>query len=348
MAESALKKRSRLVEFIGKATSSAGLTIIFTILTAVVATIIAGPFTLLNAVVTGGMWALLAAGLSLVFGVMNLVNFAHGEFFMIGGLTAYYVFTPISDYLKANPSPVLSAVAPFAGIIAATLTGAIVGVILEKLVFYQLRKRTKEQWVMNSFLLTVGISVIIINGVQIIWGTNYKGITSYWDAQPLEILGIFISIDRLVVFVLAMVTMAVFWYFLRRTTTGRAIRAVSQDETGAQMVGIDLNRIQVLTLALSSALAAMAGASLLFMFPSYPTVGLKPLYIAWYVVILVGLGNVAGALVGGFIVALLQTLTGYFIGVTWDDVIPTAFVMLILLIRPSGLFGSEVKGIHEQ
>ena len=114
------------------------------------------------------------------------------------------------------------------------------------------------------------------------------------------------------------------------------------------MVGIDLNRIQVLTLSLSSALAAMAGASLLFMFPSYPTVGLKPLYIAWYVVILVGMGNVAGALVGGFIVALLQTLTSFYIGVGWEDVIPTAVVMLILLLKPSGLFGSGVKGIHEQ
>ena len=145
-----------------------------------------------------------------------------------------------------------------------------------------------------------------------------------------------------------MVTMGLFWFFLRRTRTGRAIRAVSQDETGALMVGIDMNRIQVLTLALSSALAALAGASLLFMFPSYPTVGLKPLYIAWYVVILVGMGNVAGALVGGFIVALLQTMTSYFIGPGWEDVIPTAFVMLILLVRPSGLFGSEVKGIHER
>jgi branched-chain amino acid transport system permease protein len=92
----------------------------------------------------------------------------------------------------------------------------------------------------------------------------------------------------------------------------------------------------------------LAGASLLFMFPSYPTVGLKPLYIAWYVVILVGLGNVAGALVGGFLVAMIQSLTGFYIGQGWDDVIPTAFVMLILLIKPSGLFGSEVKGVHEQ
>lgn len=341
-------QESFLTNLSRKAFSAAGLTILLTVVVAIATIFIAGPFVLINAVVTGGMWALMAAGLSLVFGVMNIVNFAHGEFFMVGTLVAYFVFTPLSDYLKTNPSPVLSAVAPFFGIIAATLVGALLGVVIEKAVFLQLRKRTKEQWIMNSFLLTVGLSVIIINGVQIIWGTDFKGITRYWDIPPIDIFGVTVSVDRAVVFILAMITMAVFWYFLRQTRIGRAIRAVSQDETGALMVGIDMNRIQVLTLALSSALAALAGASLLFMFPSYPTVGLKPLYIAWYVVILVGMGNVAGALVGGFIVALLQTMTSYFIGPGWEDVIPTAFVMLILLIKPSGLFGSEVKGIHER
>lgn len=334
--------------FLRQLFSAVGITLMLTIIVAIATLVIAGPFVLVNAIVTGGMWALMAAGLSLVFGVMNIVNFAHGEFFMVGTLVAYFVFTPLSSYLKENPNPVLAAVAPFAGILAAVVVGALLGVVIEKLVFLQLRKRTKEQWIMNSFLLTVGLSVILINGVQIIWGPDFKGITRYWDVPPIDVLGVTVSVDRAVVFILAMVTMGLFWFFLRRTRTGRAIRAVSQDETGALMVGIDMNRIQVLTLALSSALAALAGASLLFMFPSYPTVGLKPLYIAWYVVILVGMGNVAGALVGGFIVALLQTMTSYFIGPGWEDVIPTAFVMLILLVRPSGLFGSEVKGIHER
>jgi branched-chain amino acid transport system permease protein len=341
-------QESFITDLLRKVFSAAGLTILLTLVIAGATVFIAGPFVLINAIVTGGMWALMAAGLSLVFGVMNIVNFAHGEFFMVGTLVAYFVFTPLSAHLKTNPSPLLSAVAPFLGILAAALVGALLGAVIEKTVFLQLRKRTKEQWIMNSFLLTVGLSVIIINGVQILWGTNFKGITRYWEIPPFDILGVTVSVDRAVVFFLAMATMLLFWYFLRNTGTGRAIRAVSQDETGARMVGIDMNRIQVLTMALSSALAALAGASLLFMFPSYPTVGLKPLYIAWYVVILVGMGNVAGALVGGFIVALLQTMTSYFIGPGWEDVIPTAFVMLILLVKPSGLFGSEVKGIHER
>jgi branched-chain amino acid transport system permease protein len=201
---------------------------------------------------------------------------------------------------------------------------------------------------MNTFLLTAGVSVVLVNGDQLLFGNDFRGITRYWDVPPLELLGVSVSVDRVLVFVIALVTIAVFSVFLRSTRMGRAMRAVSQDETGAQMAGIDLNRIFMLTLGLSCGLASLAGASLLFMFPSYPSVGVQPLYLAWYVVILAGLGNVQGAVVGAFIVALLQTLTVYFIGVGWVDVLPTAFIIFILLFKPSGLFGSEVKGVWEQ
>jgi branched-chain amino acid transport system permease protein len=329
-------------------TSAAGLTIVITIVVAIIAAIDAGPFVLVNSIVTGGMWALLSMGLSLVFGVMNIPNFAHGEFFLAGSLTAYFVFDPLRGYLSDNPSPLLSNLAPLLGIFAATIVGLLLGAILEVLVFRQLRKRSREQWVMNSFLLTVGISVVFINLVQLIWGANFRGIPNYWDLEPIDFFGANVSFDRLAAFLLSVIVLIVFWYFMRRTQTGRAIRAVAQDETGALMVGIDLNRILLLTLALSGALAAMAGASLLFIFPAYPTAGLRPLYVAWYVVILVGLGNVSAAVVGGFIVALLQTLTSYYIGVGWEDVVPTVIIIVILIFKPSGLFGSEVKGIQEQ
>lgn len=329
-------------------TSAGGITILLSVIVAIIAAIDAGPFVLVNAIVTGGMWALLSMGLSLVFGVMNIPNFAHGEFFLAGSLTAYFIFNPLRLYLRENPSPFLSAVAPFFGIFAAIVVGMVLGYLVEKIVFVQLRKRSREQWVMNSFLLTVGLSVIFVNSVQLIWGADFKGIPNYWDVDTINLFNVNLSVDRLAAFGLAAVTLAVFWYFMRRTQTGRAIRAVAQDETGALLVGINLNRILTLTMALSGGLAAMAGASLLFIFPAYPTAGLRPLYVAWYVVILVGLGNVSGAVIGGFIVALLQTLTSYYIGVGWEDVIPTAIIIVILIFRPSGLFGSEVKGIQEQ
>jgi branched-chain amino acid transport system permease protein len=307
-----------------------------------------GPSQLANMVVTGGMWALLAAGLALVFGVMNIPHFAHGESFMVGAYVGYFVFTPLNNYLKDNPNGLLAFIAPIIGVVAATLIGALLGAVLERLIFAPLRKRTRVGWVMNTFLLTVGLSFVLTNGTTLVLGPNFRGIPRYYNAPPLEFLGMRIAVDRIFAFVIAILTIAVLTWFMQRTRTGRAIRAVAQDETGAQLVGINLGFIHTLTFSLATATAAMAGAALLFMFQAYPTVGLKPLYFAWYVVMLVGLGNVYGAIVGGFIVALLQTATQQFIGIAWEDVVPTVVMILILILIPSGIFGSEVKGIQEQ
>ena len=308
------------------------------------------PSIVVDTLVTGGMWALMAAGLALVFGVMNIPNFAHGEFFMIGSLVAFFVFTPIQKVMNDNPggSTQLQVLGPIPGMIVAAIVGFAAGALLEVILFRPLRKRSRDQWVMNTFLLTAGLSVILVNSDQLIFGSDNRGVTRYWDVHPLKILNVSVSVDRAAVFVIAMVTILLFSMFLLRTRTGRAMRAVSQDESGAQMAGISLNRIFTLTMGLSCGLASLAGAALLWLYPSTPTVGQQPLYLAWYVVILAGLGNVQGAIIGAFIVALLQTLAVYFVGIGWVDVLPTAFIILILLFKPSGLFGSEVKGVWEQ
>ena len=310
---------------------------------------VAQPSILVDTLVTGGMWALMAVGLAMVFGVMNIPNFAHGELFLIGSLVAFTVYSPIQEAVLENPSAtVLKVLGPFPGMLLAALVGAVVGVVLEVLLFRPLRRRSREQWVMNTFLLTAGVSVVLVNGDRLVIGNDFHGITRYWDVPSIQVMGINVSVDRAMVLVIALVTIALFALFLQRTRMGRAIRAVSQDETGAQMAGIDLNRIYMLTMGMSCALAALAGASLLFMFPSYPDVGVQPLYLAWYVVILAGLGNIQGAIAGAFIVSLLQTLTVFYVGVGWVDVLPTGFIILILLFKPSGLFGSAVKGVWEQ
>lgn len=320
----------------------------FSILLLIVVGIKGGASQIVNTFVAGGMWALMAVGLALVFGVMNIPHFAHGESFMVGTYVAYFIFTPLLDFLGEDPNPVLRSLAPFAGILAAGIVGAILGIIVERLIFSPLRHRTRSGWVMNTFLLTVGLSFVMTNGATLTVGPNFRGIPKYWDVEPIEFLGARFAVDRLVAFFIAVITIAILWFFLRRTRTGRAIRAVAQDETGAQIVGINLNFIHTLTFSLATATAAIAGASLLFMFQAYPTVGLKPLYFAWYVVMLVGLGNIAGAIVGGFIVALLQTSTQLFFTITWETVIPTVVMIVVLLLAPSGLFGSEVKGVQEQ
>ncbi len=324
--------------------SAAGFSIVTTIVVAVVASIVSGPYLLVNTIITGGMLALVATGLTLMLGVLNIAMFAHGEFFMIGSLTAYYVFTPISNYISKNPDSIIAVIGPLIAIICAAIVGAISGIIAEKLVFGPLRKRSTDNWVMNSFLLTVGLSVLLINLHQLIFGADFKGIVGYWSGMSVSIADVFISRDRAMAFVIAAVIVMVFWFFMTYTRTGMAIRAVSQDITGAQIVGIDIEMIVLLTISLACALSAVAGGSLLFMYPSYPTVGLEPLYLAWFVVILSGLGNVLGAVAGAFMVALLKVITVEYIGTGWDFVVPSALIMLVLIFKPSGIFGSDVRG----
>ena len=328
--------------------SSPGITTVLTVAIATWVTAEAGLFALVNGIVTGGMWALVAVGLSLVFGVMNIANFAHGEFYMVGAMTGYFVFTPLAEYLLRHPAPVLSAIAPILTFFIAGIVGGVVGVAAELLIFRPLRHRTKESWVMNCFLLTLGLSTILQNTALLAVGSDTKGIFRYWEIAPIQFLDVSISFDRLAALAIAVICIVGLWLMLKRTQTGRAIRAVSQDETGALLVGIDLDRIQLLTIALSAALAAVAGAALLFIFPATPTVGTKPLFTAWFVLVIVGMGNVPGAIVGGFIVAFVQSAVSFFIGPAWEEVVPVAILVLILLVKPSGLFGSVVKGIQEQ
>ncbi len=324
--------------------SAAGISIIVTIIVAVASAAVSGPYIIVNTIVTGGMLALVATGLALMLGVLNIAMFAHGEFFMIGSLTAYYVFTPISNYINNHPGSFMAMVGPLIAIAGAAAMGAVSGVIAEKLVFGPLRRRSTDNWVMNSFLLTVGLSVLLVNMHQLIFGADFKGIVGYWKGMPVSIADVFISRDRVMAFIIAAVVVAAFWFFMTYTRTGMSIRAVSQDITGAQIVGIDIEKIVLLTISLACALSAVAGGSLLFMYPSYPTVGLEPLYLAWFVVILAGLGNILGSVAGAFMVALLKAVTVEYIGAGWDFVVPSALIMLILIFKPSGIFGSDVRG----
>ncbi len=290
---------------------------------------------LIIGLVRGGMYVLMAMGLTLILGVINVPNFAHGEFYMLGAYFAYFA----SVFLRI-PSILVIAVAALGGFIS--------GMIIEKAVFYPLRRRSEgKNWLLNSFLLTVGLSITLQNLALWLIGSDYRGITSYWGGS-LSIGGLMISQDRVIGFIIAMVSVLIFWLFLTRTKTGNSIRAVSENARGAKLVGIDLNRIYTLTFGLGAMMASIAGATLLSINPAYPTMGLRPLFRSWFVVILVGLGNVGGTIIGGFIVGLLETASYYGLGSGWQDVVSLTVIIFILIFKPSGLFGKAVKGIWEQ
>lgn len=278
----------------------------------------------------GGLYILMAMGLSLVFGVMKIPNFAHGEFYMLGAYFAYYSFA-----VWGLPPPL--------AIIIAGVAGFLCGALLERTTFYPLRKRSRRDWIMNSFLVTAGISFILQNLTLSFVGADFKGVPKYWSGSLALSTGMNISLDRVVGFSIAMVSVGVFWLFLKKTKTGNAIIAVSEHETGAMLMGIELNKIHTLTFALSSMLAAIAGAALLSIIPAYPAMGLQPLYKSWFVVILVGLGNIEATIIGGFIVGLIEAAASFGVGAMWQDVISLSIIILVLLFKPTGLFGGKLK-----
>jgi branched-chain amino acid transport system permease protein len=288
----------------------------------------------------------MAVGLTLVFGVMNIANFAHGELYMLGAYVGYFTLTAL------NKIPNIGIFAPILSILTAGIVVFIVAGMVEMSVFRALRRRSKGQWLMNTFLLTLGISIILQNGAKLFWGAKFRGVTRMWKSEFLNgLYALGLPPDRLIGFLIAMVAIFGFVLFLSKTNTGRAIRAVSQDEVGASLVGINLGFIHTLVFALSGLLAGVAGASLLSISPAFPFMGTMPLYKSWFVLILVGMGNIGGSVVGGLILGFLETFaTTYlsqYLGSGSQEFICLSVIILILLLKPNGIFGKTVKSAVE-
>ena len=275
------------------------------------------------------MYVLIALGLALVYGVMKIPNFAHGEYYLFGAYATYFALTSF------GMSPVLA-------IIFAALVGFVLGAVIEKLTFSPLRKRNTGDWVTNAFMIGAGIQLIIQNGAQLLFTANYLGVEYLWEGG-VQIGSINVAYDRLVAFCIAMVTLVVFWLFLKKTRTGISILAVADDETGAMLMGVDIKKIHTLTYALSCMLAALAGGALLSVTPAYPTMGTAPNLAAWFTVILVGVGNLSAVIVGGFMVGLIEVFSTYIFGAAWQNVVSLSVIILILLFKPNGLFGRKQK-----
>ena len=284
---------------------------------------------IISAVLKGGMYILISMGLSLVYGVMKIPNFAHGEFYLIGAYCAY-----VGLSMLGLPGIVV--------LVLAAVMGFVFGAIIERLTFNPLRKRSKSDWSLNTFLVTAGISFVIQNVAQMIFGAEFLGVEKIW-AGSLNIAGINIPMDRMIAFVVAIAVVILIWALQKKNKTKKDKTPVSENEEGAMLMGVQINSIHTLTFALSSMLAAIAGAALISITPAYPSMGLKPLYAAWFVVILVGLGNLEATIVGAFIVSFIEVFATYYVGAAWADAVSLSVIVVILLIKPTGLFGKRVK-----
>ena len=277
--------------------------------------------------VRGAMYALMGIGLSLIFGILGVVNFAHGEFFMLGTYAMYFVSAALG----------LPFVAGVAG--AATLL-FVVGVLIERALLEPLRRRGGRDWLLDSFVLTIGLMVVLQNLALLGFGSRRRGVTALVEGS-FTLGNVTITYERLAILALAVVIVGLLAAYIRFTATGKAIRATAQHPEAAQTLGIDINRIYTVAFGIGAALAGAAGALLISIFPAFPTVGYQPVLKSFAVVILGGLGSIPGAIAGGFVLGIVEAYAIFFMSAGWQSVITPLIIILVLVFRPQGLFTAQ-------
>ena len=270
----------------------------------------------------GGLYAVIALGLSLVFGVMKVINVAHGDFVVLGSYFAFVMLTVVGI------DPILSLV------IGIPLFFGL-GVLIEKFLLHRAVQRSADA----ALLIAFGLALIIQNAIQIIWSPLSRGLNTDYSMKSYAVGDVYIPLVYVLDFAAALIVMIVMYQFLKRTYLGQAITAASQDRQTAELMGINPARVYQIAFGIAMALAAIAGVFLGLSFPFTPTSGTAFLIIAFGVVILGGLGSMVGTFVGGMIFGLSQTMGGHFLGPTGQLLVPFVMVLVVLTIRPQGLFG---------
>lgn len=278
--------------------------------------------------VLGGIYALFAVGLTLIFGVLDIVNVAHGEFFALGGYALYIAMVVLGLH-------------PAIGLVVSTAAVFLFGLCVYPLLLAPLKKRLGRRNPGPLFLvLTLGLSALMQNSLLAIAGGEYLKVPPAMTGG-LDLSFTYVSNQRILIVVVAALSLAALFLFLRFHRQGMAIRAVAQNPAAAQSVGIPLGRVFTLTVGLGCALAGLAGGLIAPLFSVYPAVGFTLTIKAFAITILGGMGNLLGAFVASLIVAIVEALSVLVIPSEWQNVIAFGTMILVLLVRPSGLFGKK-------
>jgi len=274
----------------------------------------------------GGIYALLSVGVTLVLGVVKFVNFAQGELLMIG----MYATLVIYNSFKIHPYLALPMIA---------LMMFFLGVVLH----FGLLKWTVGGGHNLQIVVTLGLGLVLQSGAQLLFGGNFQSLGEGKFFNSVIQLGqIYISVSRLItLFVASVVTIAII-LVLDKTLWGKAVRATAMDQGAAQLMGIKVKRIYLVTMGIGSALAGIAGVMLMPIYPVYPTIGTQLLLIGFIIVTLGGLGSVVGAFIGSLIVGVVEALAGYWFDSSMSSVVVYLFFILILLVRPQGIMKGDV------
>lgn len=276
----------------------------------------------INGLLIGGTYAAVAVGFSLVWGILNVINIAHGALVMLGAYVTYWLFT------LYHIDPLLSL----------PLTGAVLfalGYPLQRIVINQVVRAS----FFITFLLTFGLELLITNLALAAWTADIRSVTTSYSGWSVALGPIALPVVRVVSLLIALLTAGLLQLIMTRTRLGGAIRATASDQEAARLMGIPIAHVYALTFAIAAATAGIAGSLISLSFPIFPSMGAGYTLIAFVTCVLGGLGSVPGALLGGLLLGLLQTYAASWLGPNYDNIIAFSVLILVLLVRPAGLLG---------
>jgi branched-chain amino acid transport system permease protein len=282
------------------------------------------PQLIVSGLVLGGIYALVSVGLTLIFGVMRVVNFAHGEFLML------------SMYLAIGLHTLLG-LDPYVGLLPAIPIALVFGV----LVYYAVLRPVIGSTHVVQIFTTLGLSIVLQNAALMLWTANFRQLQLPYGDRVIAVWGGVLTLPQLIAFSVAALFTLMLFAWLKLTYVGKAMRATAQDPNAATLVGIDTRKMFLVAFLVGTTCVAVAGMLMAPLFPTYPTVGLQFALVAFVVVVLGGLGSAVGALIGGMIVAFLDVMGGFYVGTAWKEVLYFIVFISVLLIRPAGLFGQR-------
>jgi len=276
----------------------------------------------INGILLGGIYALISVGLTLIWGVMQIVNFAHGEYLMLGMYATFWLF-----YLFGmDPYVSLFFVAPLLFLLGLLTHRVVIRPILDAPHVAQI-------------FATVGVSIILQNLAQVLWKADYRSVPIHYGISNLKVAGLIISFPRLVAFAITLAMVIALFLFLKKTYLGKALRATADNKRAAQLMGIDVGRLYYLALGIGNACVGIAGGILVPMYSVFPTVGQYFVLTAFVVVVLGGMGSMTGALIGGLIIGVVEAFSGFYLAPALKEVVYFLVFILILVFKPSGLMG---------
>jgi branched-chain amino acid transport system permease protein len=276
----------------------------------------------INGLLQGGIYSLISIGLTLIFGVTRIVNFAHGEFLMLAMYATFFLFHFVG-------------VDPYLSILIVTPLLFVLGICSERLVIHPILNAPSFM----QIFATVGLSIALQNAALFFWSADYRSVKTTYAGMMVPAGEFLISFARLMAFLAAIVISYGVFLYLKKTYTGKAIRAVAQNRTAATLMGINIRQIYLFTFGLGTALVGIAGALLMPIYYVFPTVGGLFVLTAFVVVVLGGLGNMTGAFIGGLVIGLVESYSGFYGATQLKEAVYFVIFILVLLLKPSGFYG---------